>query len=85
MNLGLPAIVSSHVGCGPDLILAGKTGWIFNAGDSGDLKATLAEVLADPARLKTMGQRAQTHIANFSYERATESFIAVIRKIRWRS
>ncbi len=82
MNMGRPAIVSSHVGCGPDLILPGKTGWIFRAGDQDELKSVLAEALSDLVRLKAMGQQARDHIANYSYERATDSLIAVIKKIR---
>jgi glycosyltransferase involved in cell wall biosynthesis len=34
MQFGLPAIVSDRVGCGPDLVEAGRTGWIFPAGDA---------------------------------------------------
>ena len=82
MNMGRPAIVSSHVGCGPDLILPAKTGWIFKAGDQDELKSVLAEALSDAVRLKAMGQQARDHIANYSYERATESLIAVIKEIR---
>jgi glycosyltransferase involved in cell wall biosynthesis len=82
MNMGRPAIVSSHVGCGPDLILPGKTGWIFKAGDQDELKSVLAEALSDLVRLKAMGQQARDHIAKYSYERATDSLIAVIKEIR---
>ncbi len=82
MNMGRPAIISSHVGCGPDLILPAKTGWIFKAGDQDELKSVLAEALSDAVRLKAMGHQARDHIANYSYERATESLIAVIKEIR---
>ena len=78
MNLGRPAIVSSHVGCGPDLILPGETGWIFVAGDVDALRQTLTEALADPINLKQMGNRARIHIANYSYDRATEALCEVL-------
>ena len=78
MNLGRPAIVSSHVGCGPDLILPGETGWIFPAGDVDALRQALVEALSDPARLKRMGDRARTHIANYSYDRATKALCDVL-------
>ncbi len=81
MIMGRPAIVSSHVGCGPDLLLSGETGWIFKAGDQDELKSVLTEALSDPVRLRTMGQRARAHMANYSYERATASLITVIKKI----
>ncbi|MES2922351.1 MAG: glycosyltransferase family 4 protein [Verrucomicrobiota bacterium] len=82
MNLGRPAIVSSHVGCGSDLILPGETGWVFPAGDVDALRQTLAEALSDPARLKQMGERARTHIANYSYDRATAALCDVLAETR---
>ena len=81
MNLGRPAIVSSHVGCGPDLILPGETGWIFPAGDVDALRQALVEALSDPARLKRMGARARSHIANYSYDRATKALCDVLGRV----
>ncbi|MCP9915828.1 glycosyltransferase family 4 protein [Cyanobium sp. ATX 6F1] len=71
MNLARPVLVSSHVGGGPDLVIPGVTGWVFPAGDSIALRAALAEALADPARLRRMGQAARAHIEGFSYAAAT--------------
>lgn len=34
MHYGLPALVSDGVGCGPDLVQADQTGWIFPTGDA---------------------------------------------------
>ncbi len=80
MNLAKPAIVSSHVGCGPDLIIEGETGWIFPAGDVSALQQTLAEALSDRMRLKRMGLQAREYIANYSYERATSALLAVVEE-----
>lgn len=73
MNLAKPVVVSSHVGCGPDLVIPGRTGWIVPAGNVPALTACLKEALADPARLQTMGQAAREHVARFSYAAATAS------------
>ena len=43
-----PAIVSSHVGCAEDLVLNGKTGLVFEAGNLEKLTHALAE--ASPER-----------------------------------
>jgi len=67
MNLGRPVIVSSHVGCGPDLVLPGRTGWVVPAGDVAALTAVLAEALACPEQLQRMGAAARAHINQFSY------------------
>jgi glycosyltransferase involved in cell wall biosynthesis len=71
MNLARPVIVSSHVGCGPDLVIAGETGWTFPAGDGEALRVALADALRDTERLKTMGQAARAHIEHYSYAEAT--------------
>ena len=71
MNLAKPVLVSSHVGCGPDLVIPGKTGWIFPAGDVAALMAALAEALGNSQRLKAMAQQARAHIERYSYTEAT--------------
>ncbi len=81
MNLARPVIVSSHVGCGPDLIIPGETGWIFHAGDVNDLSTCLAQALADPERLKAMGQKARHHINRYSYSEATAGLIAALKTV----
>lgn len=73
MNLGLPAVVSSHVGCGPDLVLEGRTGWRFPAGDVPALAATLARVLALPAAaLDQVGHAARDHVQAWSLDAAAQ-------------
>jgi glycosyltransferase involved in cell wall biosynthesis len=51
MACGLPAIVSDAVGCAPDLVEDGKTGFTFPLGDC----SALAERLASMAKLKQAG------------------------------
>lgn len=51
MACGLPAIVSDAVGCGPDLIEEGRTGFTFPVGQA----SALATRLAILAELKTAG------------------------------
>lgn len=85
MNLERPAIVSSHVGCGPDLIIDGETGWSFPAGDTEGLREALSKALAEPALLKSMGRNARNHIAGFSYDRATEALMEALKESEARS
>jgi len=84
MNLSRPVIVSSHVGCGPDLVIPGKTGWIFPAGDVGALRSALAEALSDPARLKAMGKAARAQIDHYSYAQATEGLLQALAAVTGR-
>jgi glycosyltransferase involved in cell wall biosynthesis len=53
MACGTPAIVSDAVGCGPDLIDAGRTGATFPFGDTAALAAAIRDVLSfDPDRTR---------------------------------
>jgi glycosyltransferase involved in cell wall biosynthesis len=71
MNLARPCLVSSHVGCGPDLVLEGETGWTFEAGDADALHAALSKALAAGADGRTrMGRQAQARVGHYSYEAA---------------
>lgn len=72
MNLARPVIVSSHVGCGPDLVIPGHTGWVYPAGDVAALSRTLAVALSDRSRLRRMGRSARSHVDRFSYAAATK-------------
>jgi glycosyltransferase involved in cell wall biosynthesis len=79
MNLARPVIVSSHVGCGPDLVIPGETGWIIPAGDRAALTSCLAHALEDTLCLKVMGKKALAHIERFSYAEATAGLITALR------
>ncbi len=76
MHLGLPCIVSDHVGCQRDLVPTGpdgvaRTGWSFPAGDEEALASCLRAALSPGrAALSDIGKRAQDHVAKFSFEAA---------------
>jgi glycosyltransferase involved in cell wall biosynthesis len=50
---GLPVVASSRVGAGCDLIAAGGNGFVYPAGDDGELAHRIGEALAlDPGRVR---------------------------------
>ncbi len=72
MHLGRPCVVSDHVGCHPDLVRPGATGWVFPAGDEAALADRLREILTlPPEKRAELGLAAARHVANFSYAAAT--------------
>ena len=81
MNMAKPVLVSSHVGCGPDLVIRGETGWIVPAGDGDALRHALSDALSDLNRLKTMGLAARAHIEHYSYAEATAGLMAALRAV----
>ena len=85
MHLGRPCLVSDHVGCHPDLIVPGETGWVFPAGDRSALASALRQALSLPAADRSaLGAAAARHAARFSYAAATagleRAFASVIRR-----
>jgi glycosyltransferase involved in cell wall biosynthesis len=86
MNAARPAIVSEDVGCAPDLVVPGKTGWVYPTGDVAALRDALADVLRDPVRTAQMGRNARDHVAAWDYEADIRGLRAALhhttRKIR---
>ncbi len=72
MCLSRPVVVSNHVGCGPDLVRPGETGWVFEAGRVEALAAALREACSGRTRLQRAGQAARKHIETYNYEAATQ-------------
>ncbi len=81
MNLARPVIVSDLVGCGPDLVTPGQTGWVFPSGDINALGAALHDALSDPARCTRMGEAALARINRYSYPVATQALLLVLNTV----
>lgn len=72
MNFGLPAIVSSRVGCAPDLIIEGVTGFVFEFGNADDLLNKVYSIFSDRERLENMKNHAKSHIDKYSLQNAVD-------------
>jgi len=82
MQLGRAALLSDHVGCHPDLVLPGKTGWIFPAGDEAALVALLRNIISQPRfELAAFGETARRHACAFSYSLATRGLLRALTSI----
>jgi glycosyltransferase involved in cell wall biosynthesis len=82
MNLGLPAIVSSHVGCGPDLIEEGRTGWRFPAGDVAALSSALRQALeAGDMAFEGLREAARVKVASYAYGAATAALRDTLERL----
>jgi glycosyltransferase involved in cell wall biosynthesis len=78
MNLACPAIVTDNVGCRGDLVVDGRTGWIYPTGDIAALNRCLREALEDPDRLRAMGREARRHVAGFNFDGITAGLLDAI-------
>jgi glycosyltransferase involved in cell wall biosynthesis len=81
MICGLPCMVSDRVGCGPDLIQSGETGWVFPAEDVSRLADAMEAAARGRAATADMGCKARVLSASFSPEIAADQVAQAIRSI----
>jgi glycosyltransferase involved in cell wall biosynthesis len=75
-----PAIVSDRVGCGPDLIEDGETGYTVPFADTEALADTMVRVAERPARTRTMGKQARELVlSEYTIERAADGIARAAR------
>lgn len=79
MLFGLPAVVSDRVGCGPDLVRSGETGFVTPFGDVRALAACLVRLAQEPAERETMGQNALQKVRGYSPKRGARATLAAAR------
>ncbi|MEP0548290.1 MAG: glycosyltransferase family 4 protein [Rhodothermales bacterium] len=78
---GLPAVVSSGVGCAPDLVEPGATGGTYPMGDVDALAVAMERALhlaRDPAAARALKARMET----YSLETAVSGTLGAVRAVR---
>jgi glycosyltransferase involved in cell wall biosynthesis len=77
MQFGLPVIVSDRVGCYPDLVVEGRTGFLFPAGNADKLKDQMLRIAraSDDTRA-AFSRECRNHISDYSLR---ESVTGIVR------
>lgn len=78
MACGLPVIVSDRVGCGPDLVVNGVTGFVFPFGDPDALAGRLLDMASDIDKRLQMGKNAVERVGGYSVGKALEGTLNAI-------
>jgi glycosyltransferase involved in cell wall biosynthesis len=81
MACGLPAIVSDHVGCHPDLISHNHTGAVFPFGDVHALSDLLLSFASEPDRTRAMGEQAKRLVARYSINEVVKGTVDAIKYV----
>jgi glycosyltransferase involved in cell wall biosynthesis len=87
MHLGVPALVSTRVGCQRDLVTDGETGWVFEAAKPGDLAAKLGvalDALDDPATQARVRSAVLARISGYTYAETSAGLRAALATLRLR-
>ncbi|MCB9828354.1 MAG: glycosyltransferase family 4 protein [Planctomycetes bacterium] len=79
--VGLPVVVSDQVGCGPDLVTPGRTGWVYACGDVDALAARLVQLAQDREMRGRLGAAGKARVADFTIERAVEATVGALRAV----
>jgi glycosyltransferase involved in cell wall biosynthesis len=80
MLFGLPAIVSDRVGCGPDLVEAGVSGFVFPYRDRVALAESMKVLAGDRNKVQQMGQAARKRVRErYSPGLAVAGTVAALR------
>jgi glycosyltransferase involved in cell wall biosynthesis len=82
---GLPCVLSDAVGCGPDLLHEGETGYIYPLGDVPALAAALEKIRARKAAAYDWAPKCRDVIAEYSYDSMTEGLVRACRSVIARS
>lgn len=82
MNFRLPVVVSDRVGCGPDLVRQGKTGYRYRFGHPEQLADILTELSENPVERHRIGEQAFQHIQKYSIETATQGLLKAATSAR---
>jgi glycosyltransferase involved in cell wall biosynthesis len=82
MSLGIPCIVSDEVGCVPDLVLPGQTGFVFQMGNVQALSSCLVNAVTDSQRLVSMGATALRRIESYSTSVAVDGVLQALSRVR---
>lgn len=81
MFFGRPCIVSDKVGCGPDLIVQGKTGDIYPTGNTESLARLIRQYSSDPAALESKGDYARNYIKLNSVDAAVNGVLQAMERV----
>lgn len=81
MASGRAALVSSRVGCAPDLVMDGETGVVVPSGDSLALREALQHLTTHPDLVQTMSCQADRHIQAWSLEALAAHVEAATHKV----
>ena len=75
---GVPCIVTDRVGCGPDLIENGKTGFVIPFKDSGAQAKALRDIRTRLERGEGYSEDCRARAAAYSFEAATKGLKAAL-------
>lgn len=82
---GRAVLVAENVGCVPDLVDPGRTGFTFPLDDRDALVACMTRLTFDPKRREAMGEAARRQAAHWAPTAAAASLVHAVRRVAVRA
>lgn len=79
MACGVPVLAAKGVGAGEDLVVEGKTGFVFSDGDDAELGQKLIYCADNRQMLAAMGRAAERKVAQWSYQQTLQEFARALK------
>lgn len=76
MNFDLPVVVSDKVGCGADLVEAGRNGFIVPHDDTAQLAEAIGQLAGDADLRRRFGRRSGEIVGRYSIEACADGIVA---------
>jgi glycosyltransferase involved in cell wall biosynthesis len=82
MHLGLPCLVSDVVGCQRDLVIPGKTGWVFPAANCSALAAALSTAFrTTPEEMQRFSLAAIETMKGYTYQQTSAGLLEALASL----
>lgn len=81
MCAGVPVVTTDQVGAAPDLVRPGENGFVYPAGDFGELAECLRVIIGDPEQVAAMGRRSHEIISRWDYERCLQGVLRALDSV----
>lgn len=78
MASGIPAIVSDRVGCHPDLVVEGETGFCYAFPSRAGLVDRMNRIRSNPTERRRMGESARTRVRAYSPRNASKGLLMAL-------
>ena len=82
MACGLPVITTHKVGSAGDLVKDGINGYLIDDKSSEQLYLAIKKIIADPERIRKMGQESWNIVKQFNIDNAVQVFYSAISYVR---
>jgi len=82
MNFALPIIVSDRVGCTPDLVHEGESGFVFPYHSVDSLARAIETLVTDPGRRRSFGQRSLEIIADWGLGQTVKGIMDATQQVK---